>query len=48
MRIPVFKALKIESQKEELTHSGALAGVIPWTEESGRLWSTASPRVRRS
>ena len=38
MRIQVFEVLKTELQKEvELTHSSALAGVIPWMEDSGRL-----------
>ena len=27
------------------THSSILAGRIPWTEESGGLWSIASQRV---
>ena len=28
------------------THSSILAWRIPWTEETGGLWSTASQRVR--
>ena len=30
------------------THSGILAWRIPWTEESGRLQSMGSQRVRHS
>ena len=29
-------------EKEMATHSSALAGRIPWTEEPGRLWSMGS------
>ena len=33
--------------KEEMaTHSGILAWEIPWTEESGRLQSMGSQRIR--
>ena len=28
------------------THSSILAGRIPWTDGSGRLWSIKSQRVR--
>ena len=36
-----------EDPQEEgmATHSSILAGIIPWTEEPGRLWSTVSLRV---
>ena len=33
-------------EKEVATHSGILAGKIPWTEEHGRLQSRRSQRVR--
>jgi len=33
-------------KKEMATHSSILAGVIPWTEEPGRLQSMGSLRVR--
>ena len=33
-------------EKEMATHSSILAGKIPWTEESGRLQSMGSQRVR--
>ena len=33
-------------EKEMATHSSALAGKIPWTEEPSRLQSTGSQRVR--
>ena len=33
-------------EKEMATHSGILAGEIPWTEELGRLQSMGSQRVR--
>ena len=33
-------------EKEMATHSSILAWRIPWTEESGRLQSTGSQRVR--
>ena len=32
-------------QKEMATHSSILAWKIPWTEESGRLWSTELQRI---
>jgi len=35
-----------EMEKEMATHSNILAGKIPWTEESGRLLSMGSQRVR--
>ena len=34
-------------EKEMATHSSILAREVPWTEESGRLQSMASQRVRR-
>ena len=33
-------------EEEMATHSSVLAGIIPWTEESGGLQSTGSQRVR--
>ena len=33
-------------EKEMTIHSSILAGVIPWTEEPGRLQSMGSLRVR--
>ena len=33
-------------EKEMVTHPGTLAWKIPWTEESGRLQSMGSKRVR--
>ena len=33
-------------EKEMATHSNTLAWRIPWTEESGGLWSTGSQRIR--
>ena len=33
-------------EEEMATHSGILAGRIPWTEEPGGLLSTGSQRVR--
>ena len=33
--------------EEMATHSGILVNVVPWTEESGRLQSIRSQRVRR-
>ena len=35
-------------EKEMETHSSILAWRIPWTEEPGRLQSTASQRVRHN
>ena len=35
-------------EKGMATHSGILAWRIPWTEESGRLQSTGSHRVRHN
>ena len=35
-------------EKEMATHSSILAWRIPWTEESGRLQSTGSQRVRHN
>ena len=32
-------------EKEMATHSSILAWKIPWTKESGRLWSVGSQRV---
>ena len=32
-------------EEEMATHSSILAWKIPWTEESGRLWSVGSQRV---
>ena len=32
-------------EKGVATHSSILAWKIPWTEETGRLWSTGSQRV---
>ena len=32
-------------EKEIATYSSSLAWKIPWTEESGGLWSMASQRV---
>ena len=35
--------------KEKMaTHSSVLAGIIPWTEESGGLWSMGSQRVEHN
>ena len=34
-------------EKGMATHSSILAWKIPWTEESGRLWSMGSQRVRQ-
>ena len=33
-------------EKEIATYSSSLAWKIPWTEESGGLWSMESQRVR--
>ena len=35
-------------EKEMAAHSSILAWKIPWTEESGRLQSMGSPRVRHN
>jgi len=35
-------------EKEMATHSSILAWKIPWTEDPGRLQSTASQRVRHN
>ena len=35
-------------EKEMAAHSSILAWRIPWTEESGRLQSTGSQRVRHN
>ena len=35
-------------EKEMATHSSILAWKMPWAEESGRLQSTMSQRVRHS
>ena len=35
-------------EKEMATHSSVLAWKIPWTEETSRLQSTGSQRVRHS
>ena len=35
----------VNLQKAMATHSSALAWKIPWTEESGRLWSMGLQRV---
>ena len=38
---------KEDTLEEEIaSHSTILAGIIPWTEESGGLQSTGSQRVR--
>ena len=37
---------KIPLEEEMATHSGILAGKIPWTGEPGRLQSIGSQRVR--
>ena len=34
-------------EKEMATHSSILAWIIPWTEETGRLQSMGSRRIRR-
>ena len=33
-------------EEKMATHSSILAWRVPWTEESGGLWSLASQRVR--
>ena len=35
-------------EKEMATHSSTLARKIPWTEESGRLYSMGSQRVKNT
>ena len=35
-------------EEEIASHSTILAGIIPWTEESGGLQSTGSQRVRHT
>ena len=38
-----------KSPEEEMaTHSSILAGNLPWIEETARLWSIGSQRVRHS
>ena len=32
-------------EKEMVTHSSSIAWGIPWTEESGMLWSIGSQRA---
>ena len=48
MRETLVRSLGQEDslEKETATHSSILAGRIPWMEESGRLQSTGSQRVR--
>ena len=35
-------------EKEIATHSSILAWEIPWTEESGGLWSMESKRIKHN
>ena len=51
--LPAMRETQVQSlgqedplEKEMATHSSILAGRIPWTEESGRLESMGSQRVR--
>ena len=51
-RLPGMQETRVRSlgredplEKEMATHSSILAWRIPWTEEPGRLQSTASQRV---
>ena len=51
-RLPTMRETQVLSlgqedplEKEMATHSSTLAWKIPWTEEPGRLQSTASQRV---
>ena len=52
-RLPAMQETWVQSlgqedplEKEMATHSSTLAWKIPWMEESGRLQSIGSPRVR--
>ena len=52
-RLPTVRETQVQSlgqedplEKEMATHSSTLAWKIPWTEESGRLQSMGSQRVR--
>ena len=52
-RLPTRQEPRVQSlgregllEKEMATHSSILAWKIPWTEESGRLQSMGSQRVR--
>ena len=52
-RLPAMRETRVQSlgrqdplEKEIATYSTALAWKIPWTEESGRLQSMGSQRVR--
>ena len=51
--LPTMQETQVQSlgqedllEKEMATHSSILAWKIPWTEESGRLQSMGSQRVR--
>ena len=51
--LPAMKETQVQSlgredalEEKMATHSGILAGRIPWTEEPGRLQSMGSRRVR--
>ena len=53
-RLPAMRETQVRSlgredplEKEMETHSSILAWKIPWMEESGRLQSMGSQRVRR-
>ena len=52
-RLPAMQETQVRSldwedplEKEMATHSSILAWKIPWTEETGRLQSMGSQRVR--
>ena len=52
-RLPAMQETQVRSlgqedplEKEMATHSSILAWRIPWTEETGRLQSVGSQRVR--
>ena len=54
-RLPTMRETQVRSlgrevplDKEMATHSSILAWKIPWTEESGRLQSMRSQRVRHN
>ena len=44
----LFLGWKDPLEKEMATHSNILAWRIPWTKESGGLWSVGSQRIRHN
>ena len=50
--LPAMQEMQVQSlrwddplEEKIATHSSILAGIIPWTEEPGKLWSIGLQRV---